>query len=106
MLPIPLTALSNQEVSFNADNAYWELHVFQADFQMYADIVRDGVTIVSGTRCLAGIGVMPYSYMHLPNFGNFVFDNVVDWNNFGTTCNMYYLDATEWAAYQTAFNGQ
>ncbi|ATW57892.1 hypothetical protein CNR33_00046 [Pseudomonas phage tabernarius] len=106
MLPIPLTALANQEVSFNADNAYWELHVYQAVDQMYADIVRDGVTIVSGTRCLAGIGVMPYSYMHMPNFGNFVFDNVVDWNNFGTTCKMYYLDVTEWAAYKVAFEGQ
>lgn len=105
MLPIPLTALANQEISFNADNAYWEIHIYQAIDKMYADIVRDGVTIVKGTRCLAGIGVLPYSYMHMPNFGNFVFDNTVDWTAFGVDCNLYYLDVNEWAAYQTAVKG-
>lgn len=100
MLLIPLSNLPNQTISFNADGAFWELHFYQAIDHMYADVALNGVTIIQGTRCLGGIGVLPYNHLHEPKYGNFVFDNIVDWNNFGSTCLLYYMTLAEWNEYR------
>ena len=62
---------------------------------MCADITRNGVSIASGVRCFGGIPLLQYSYMYLPNFGNFVFDSDADFTNFGVSCNLYYLEQNE-----------
>ena len=66
---------------------------------MVIDITRDGNAIVTGQRCLIAQPLMPYSYQW-SGFGNLVFDNDPDWNNFGTTCNLYYLSAQELSDFQ------
>jgi hypothetical protein len=38
--------------------------------------------------------------MYEPDFGNFVFDGVVDWTEFGVGCNLYYLTSEEWAQFK------
>jgi len=95
MFQIPLSALPNQSISFNLDGAYWQLRVFQAVNSMCADISRDGVPIVTGVRCYGGVALMQYPHMYQPNFGNFIFDSDADWTNFGTSCNLYYLQCGE-----------
>lgn len=102
MLAIPLTAVPNQSVSFNVDGAYWTVHIYQSIAFMCADITKNGVPIANGVRCFGGFGLMQYSYMSNPNFGNFVFDQDADWNNFETTCNLYYLEQAEYAQFQQA----
>jgi hypothetical protein len=99
MYKIPLTSIPNQSISFNLDGAYWQLHIYQAVSQMYADITRNSEVVIQGVRCLSGIGLMPYRYMHAPNFGNFIFDNDTDWTAFGNSCNLYYLTADEYSEY-------
>jgi len=99
MVKIPLTSTPNQSLSFNLDGAYWKLHIFQAVNLMYLDISRNGESVMMGSRCLGGIPLMPYKYMHLPNFGNFIFDSDADWTLFGDSCNLYYLSVDEYAEY-------
>jgi len=95
MYQIPLAGVANQSISFNVDGAYWQLHVYQSISHMCIDIAQNGVAIASGVRCFVGIPLMQYPYMYLPNFGNFVFDSNPDWTNFGTSCNLYYLEQAE-----------
>lgn len=100
MNQIPLTALPNQNISFNVDGSYWQLHIYQCVNFMCADVTRDGVAVVSGVRCFAGMPLLQYPYMYLPDFGNFIFDADVDWTNFGLSCNLYYLHQDELQQFQ------
>lgn len=95
MQQIPLEALPNQTISFNVDGAYWQLKVYQTIQFMTADIYRNGQPVSTGIRCFGGIPLLQYEYMFLPGFGNFIFDSDADWTNFGTNCNLYYLNKTE-----------
>lgn len=95
MYQVPITALPNQNISFNVDGAYWQIHVYQSVLHMCIDVARNGTPVASGVRCFVGIPVLQYEYMYLPNFGNFVFDSDVDWTNFGVSCNLYYLQQNE-----------
>jgi len=100
MNPIPLAATPNQSLTFNVDGAFWQLHVYQAINQMYMDITRNNVPVISGIRCLGGVGLMPYKYMYAPTYGNFIFDSDADFNLFGSACNLYYLNAAEYQSYK------
>lgn len=100
MFQVPLSQVPNQSIAFNADGAYWQVHIYQSINFMCADIVRNGANVINGVRCFAGIALMPYSYMFSPNFGNLIFDSDVDWNNFASTCNLYYLNSEEFEEYQ------
>lgn len=99
MLRIPISALPNQSLSFNADGAYWQLHIYQAIESMCMDVKRNGADIITGTRVYVGEPVMPYPYMHQPGFGNFIFDGDVDFTAFGSECRLFYLNATEFDEY-------
>lgn len=99
MLKIPVSAVPNQSLSFNADGAYWQLHIYQAIESMCMDIKRNGADIITGVRLSIGEPAMPYPYMYQPSFGNFIFDGEVDWTIFGTECNLFYLTATEYKEY-------
>lgn len=95
MYQVPLTNLPNQNIAFNIDGAYWQIHVYQSDKYMCADIKIDGAAVASGVRCFGGIPLLQYAYMYLPNLGNFVFDSDADYTNFGTSCNLFYLSQSE-----------
>jgi hypothetical protein len=96
MFRIPLAAIPNQAISFNVDGAFWSIHVYQAIDHMYADVSRNGEVLITGTRCLVGEPLMPYQFMHLPNYGNFLFDADPDWTTFGESCNLLYLTLPEY----------
>lgn len=95
MLAIPLAQVANQSVSFNADGVLWTIKVYQAINHMCADISKNGVKVIDGVRCFAGIQLLPYEYMYAPNLGNFVFDSDADWTLFGASCQLYYLSQEE-----------
>lgn len=98
---IPLSNLANQSCSFSSDGAYWELHIYQAIDSVCIDIIRNGELIVCGMRCVEGSLVIPFSYLWDPGFGNLVFDAEPDWENFGSTCRLYYLDNSEARIWQS-----
>lgn len=99
MYTVPLEASPNQSISFGVDGASWQVRVCQATDHMYADIYRNGAALILGTRCLGGVGLLPYRYLHAPNFGNFIFDAEPDWESFGSGINLYYLTLSEFDEY-------
>lgn len=101
MYQIPLTNVPNQTISFTVDGAFWSIRLFQAINHMCADVTRASSPIITATRCFGGFPIMPYPYMHAPNFGNFIFDSEPDWELFDGRCNLYYLTADEFAQYMT-----
>lgn len=106
MQQIPLTKVASQEVSFNTDGAYWTLKVYPAITHMVAEVTRNGTILISGVRCFAGIKLLPYKHMQSGGFGNFIFDQDADWENFGDngTCNLYYLTSDEMDLYEETIN--
>lgn len=99
MYQIPLDSIPNQSVSFNVDGAYWQLHVFAAIENMCVDVYRNGTLLIQGVRCFGGIAVVPYDHL-MSGYGNFIFDNEVDYLNFSNSgCNLYYLNSEEFAEY-------
>lgn len=100
MLLIPLNAVPNQRLSFNVENAYWRIKIYQASESMCADVQINGNMVISGTRCFGGIPVVPFRYLTAPTHGNLIFDGEVDWEQFGNSCRLYYLTDQELAQYQ------
>ncbi|ACE73752.1 DNA polymerase [Pseudomonas phage EPa61] len=100
MKKIPLTAVPNQAISFNAGSSYWKIRLYQNLDMMNADISRDGVIVCHGVRCFGGIPLLQYSHQYRPDYGNFVFDRDADWTLFGDGINLFYLDGVEFAEYQ------
>lgn len=103
MLQIPLSSIPSPDLTVTLDGAYWRLSFFLSINFVCVDIERNGTRIVSGARCFVGQPLMPYKDMYAPDFGNFVFDNEVDWEKFGDSCNLYYLNKDEFAQYQELF---
>jgi hypothetical protein len=97
MYAVPLIAIPNQSIDFNVDDAYWQLHVYQSINFVCADIMLNGNSVITGVRCFGGSPLMPYPYMYEPDYGNFIFDSDADWTNFGQSCNLYYLESSEFA---------
>lgn len=104
MYAVPITSVPNQNIAFNIDGGYWQVHIYQSIDFMCADISLNGAPVINGVRCFGGIALMPYEYMYQPNYGNFVFDSDADWTNFGASCNLYYLESAEYAAFQEAMD--
>ncbi len=103
MLAIPLNPVPNQTVSFNADGAFWQVHIYQSISFMCADVTLNGTQVVSGIRCFGGIPLMPYSYLTAPGFGNMIFDSDADWTGFnqsGGTSNLFYLEQDEFEQFE------
>lgn len=98
MYRIPLTNVPNQKINFNVDGAYWQLYVYAAIEHMCCTISKNGVVLIEGVRCFGGIPLIPYDYLRI-GFGNFIFNSEVDWNNFGDSCQLYYLNEAEFAEY-------
>jgi len=99
MYQVPLTQIPSQAISFNQDGAYWQIRVYQSVDFMCADITRNGSPVITGVRCFGGVPLMPYDYMWLPSFGNFMFDTDGDYTNFGGSCNLYYMSQDEISQY-------
>lgn len=94
MQRIPLTAVPNQIINFNVDGAYWQLYFYAAIEHMCSSVSRNGVVLIEGVRCFGGIPLVPYDYLMI-GFGNFIFNEDVDWENFGNSCQLYYLNEVE-----------
>ncbi|AFO10481.1 hypothetical protein [Escherichia phage ECML-117] len=100
MYQIPLDSVPNQNISFNVDGAYWQLHIFAAIEHMCADVYRNGELLIQGVRCFGGVPMVPYKYLMI-GYGNFIFDSVPDYENFNSGgCNLYYMSESELAEFQ------
>lgn len=98
MRTIPITAVPNQSLSVQLDNLRYVLRIKEASGVMVADVERDSVTIITGTRVLAGELIIPYHYLEV---GNFIIltvnDELPDWRSFGVSQTLIYLEAADLA---------
>lgn len=99
MRTIPLTALPNQSLSVRLNDERLVLTLKDADGVMVADLERAGVTVLMGTRVLAGEPIIPYRYLEEGNFMVLtVNDALPDWREFGVSQRLVYITAAEIAA--------
>lgn len=97
MRDIPIAAIPNQSLSVQLDDSRLVLRLKQgkADI-MVADLERDGVPVISGTRVLAGEPIIPYHYLEEGNFILLTLDDALPiWTEFGVTQTLVYLTIAE-----------
>lgn len=96
MRTIPLSAIPNQSFSVRLDNERMVLRIKEANGVMVADVERDGVVLLSGTRVLAGEPIIPYHYIESGNYMVLtVNEELPNWREFGATQTLVYLSAAE-----------
>lgn len=102
MRVIPLARVANQSFTLTLDNVRWGVSVKEARGVMCADVTRDGVTLVRGSRLAAGEAVIPYRYLQTANFIFVTIDDELPaWRQFGVSQTMVYLTADEIAAIES-----
>lgn len=96
MIDITLDPIPNQTVSIRLDEDLYSLTVKATRGVMSADIVRNGVTILSGARIVAGTALIPYRYLEA---GNFVLltdnEEYPDYAKFGSSQSLVFASAEE-----------
>lgn len=96
---ITLQAIPNQSLTFTADNHFFEVSLKACQDMMIATVSRDNVTIIAGSRCVAGAMLLPYRYQE--DGGNLAI--VTDpgdapwYEQFGVTQFLVYYPAAELA---------
>lgn len=99
MRVVPLAAVPNQAFTITIEGVRWAVTVKTARGVMCADVARDGMPLLTGTRVLAGEAIIPYRYLQT---GNFIFLTIAgelpDYNAFGVSQIMVFLSAEEIAA--------
>ncbi|POP42320.1 hypothetical protein CHU32_03540 [Superficieibacter electus] len=100
MITIPLNNEPNQSLSILLDGINHKLTIKEAGGLMMITIERDSKIIISNTRLLSGILIIPYQYCEA---GNFVFltedDDVPYYTRFGRQT-LVYVTADEMEAYR------
>lgn len=100
MIELTLQATANQSFSVTLEGRRYELTFKEAGGIMCVDVVRDGVTLLQGHRCVANAPLLPYAF--LQDGGNFAFltenDDMPYYASFDFTQSLVYLTADEVAA--------
>jgi len=96
MRSLNLSTVPSQSFSVRLDDIRWVLRFKEAAGIMAVDIEKDGETILTGSRVLAGEPLIPFRRLEA---GNFVLltlnDALPDWRQFGNTQTLVYLTAAE-----------
>lgn len=101
MIDVGIATIPNQSLSIQLDGRFYEIELREANGVMAATITRDGVTLISNTRVMAGGPLLPYRYQES---GNFIMttdgEAIPYWDQFNVTQFLVYLSADELAAYR------
>lgn len=99
MRNIPITQDPNQDLTVRLDDTRYGLRLEAVNGVMVVDVSIDGVTVLTGSRVLAGEPLIPYKYLQE---GNFILltinDELPDYTQFGVTQSLVYLSPAELAA--------
>lgn len=103
MIDVGIAAVPNQSLSIQLDERFYDIQLRDVGGGMAATIARDGVTLVSGARVVAGTPLLPYRYQES---GNFLITTDAEalpyYDQFGVTQFLVYLTAAELAAYRAS----
>lgn len=96
---INLAPVASQTISCRLGGKRYVMTFKSIGSVMIATIIRDGVTLVSGMRCVAGALLLPYKSLE-DDSGNFAFviddgQTIPDYLQFGDTQHLVYFTATE-----------
>lgn len=100
MIEIPIQAVPNQELSILLAGSRYviQLRTIDAIQGTAATILRDGATLVSNARAVAGFGILRYGYL-VANAGNFAFvtpnDELPWWEQFDITHKLIFATEAE-----------
>ena len=103
MQTLTLQAIPNQEFTVSLDGVLYDVRLIETNGCMSVDIMRAGVVVELGARCVAGQALIDYAVQE-NGFGNFIFltgNNNTDlpyYDQFGTTQTLIYASAAELAA--------
>lgn len=93
---INLDPVANQSFSVQLDGARYVVRLVATNGVMAADIERDGVAVVTGSRVLPGVPLIPYTHLEA---GNFMLvtagDDLPDWPRFGVDQFLVFLTEAE-----------
>lgn len=92
---IPLQVQPNQSFTMRLDGARYQIALKAAGSVMAADISRDGVTLLSGARLVAGTPLLPYRHLQAGNFVFLTSDDSAPWWELFATQTLVYLTAAE-----------
>lgn len=97
---IPLLPIPRQRLTVTLENIQFDITIVAVGDCMYATILRAGVAIVSGARCVGEFQIMPSRYQE-GAYGNFAFQTDDEENpqylKFGTSHFLLYATAAELA---------
>lgn len=93
---VPLSPAPNQSFTVTLDGVRWGLRLTAGGGVTIVDATRDGSTLLTGARGLAGEPLIPYAYLQT---GNFIFlvngGDLPDYRAFGVSQFLIYLSADE-----------
>lgn len=96
---IPISAVPNQEFQIVLDNNQWDITFQTTNGVISASFNLNGETIITGTRCCAGMRLIPSQY---EENGNFIFTTanfqIPAYALFNVSQNLLYFSAAELAA--------
>jgi hypothetical protein len=99
MIDIALQAVPNQAFSVVLEDARYAVTIKEANGVMVADITRDNVVLIQGTRITAGTPLLPYRYLESGNFVLLTQDDALPYyTEFGTTQSLVYVTKAEIAS--------
>lgn len=98
MQEIPIIAIANQTLNVDLEERQFTITLKEAVGCMVADVVIDGVPVITGSRVLAGEPIIPFAYLQ---DGNFILSTMGEvlpfWDEFGVSQHLFYLTNDEMA---------
>ena len=98
---VPLASVPSQSASIQLDDIRYSLRFRDLGDMMAVDISINEVVVVTGSRVVAGAGLIPYQYLE-EDGGNFIFitqgGDFPFYDKFGVTQALLYVTAEELAA--------
>lgn len=99
MLNIQLSATPSQTLQTQVDNQPVVMNIYQKSRGLFADIVANGETVVTGVICLNAVPMIPTDYLGFA--GNFIFidtqgTNDPDYTGLGERFKLIYLTEAEY----------
>lgn len=98
MIEISLKQLPNQELSIALENSRYIIRVVETNTMMAISITKDDVMLIENARLLPNDFILRSNLVD-PDAGNFLMlvqdDSLPDWNSFGITQFLQYIDSDE-----------
>ena len=102
---VTLKAISSQRFNITLSGNSYDIRIFSTEGGMACDISINGVSVISGFKMINDVPLLVYPHQEIS--GNLVLslpdDETPNYEGFGSSQFLYYLNAEEAASYREAF---